>query len=727
MADEITKLADEQLELLKLQEEDAEKVGVAFIKMIPSPFLMIFSLLQELNSVTSDSNILDQDVKDTLFQFDTIVSALEAEALVEQTPSPNVRTRTPSPNPQIPLSDVPHIPSSRSNSTSLESSLEVTKISTAATEEQESQETENRTQSGDDSILSNGLSKGEEDFPKEEDLPVQHSELTILRNEAKVEALKRRFSSPPQTSSSTSSSSLKNSRFQPSGVKTEQSRSSSNVKSLIAQMSLVESEKSASPPPSPLDVDLAVIRNSRLITSKIFPDFTQTASEDDAESGRTRSYTPPAIRRKVVSPFLQQEKEEQKEERDGKSPEMAGLIEERSKVKGEEGISLESVKAKKEVFEKEEKKSSEEKKGKKPLDLIRISLEEGKEEVTKKEEEESIQKERDGEAVSPRTEMQSDESLFKGDTKREVKSSGEASPNSLTAEDEVESARDSEATDPVVFRRNRDPSSKGLFKMDHKRLSSLLLSEGSTAESEESEDQESKHSKTPPPHEAEQRTPSKQTKANSVEENGTPQHLVLDRTSSSPRNIWDNDDDHLVPIILPYIPPSKKKSSSPNQKSKKEKKTSALSPDDVHLSFEERNKDQNRTWSSREMPITSSEQTRTWSSHDSSSSSSSRVGLVIGLKENGVLSSPQLIETEEKQQHPLMESKSHQYDHLRKRSDYDHLSPLEQPPLYRGHRLRSNSDMAAHRIRKQDQFLSSEVHQCFSDVVIIMYLTMLNI
>ncbi len=77
-----------------------------------------------------------------------------------------------------------------------------------------------------------------------------------------------------------------------------------DVKNLIAQMtSSDESDRLTPPPTSPAADDLALIRSSKIV------DKITHLTHDSAETKHSRSYKPSTLRRKIVSPFLNQEEE----------------------------------------------------------------------------------------------------------------------------------------------------------------------------------------------------------------------------------------------------------------------------------------------------------------------------------------------------------------------------------------------------------------------------------
>lgn len=145
----------------------------------------------------------------------------------------------------------------------------------------------------------------------------------------------------------------------------------------------------------------------------------------------------------------------------------------------------------------------------------------------------------------------------------------------------------------------------------------------------------------------------------------------------------ENGDSHLVAFDILPQPPSRKKSP----------------PEDIELGFKE-----------DKVSRKSGKRLKKASSQDSFyETSSSRVGLMIGVKENGLYSPPQIVDTED---HPL--KKSSEYDHLMKKSEYDHLAPLEPSNgIHYPHRHRSASDLGVHRIgrlsREEQQMMASEV------------------
>lgn len=126
-----------------------------------------------------------------------------------------------------------------------------------------------------------------------------------VRNTAKVDALKQQFLIPQQLPTTAS----------PSPPLDDIHTSRGKVKDLIAQMD--ESERVA--PSSPLlEEDLTMIRNSRTISSAI-TNLTAQSREGGMAEGM-RSYTPPNVRRKVTSPFLDQGKEVARDAERGSPP-----------------------------------------------------------------------------------------------------------------------------------------------------------------------------------------------------------------------------------------------------------------------------------------------------------------------------------------------------------------------------------------------------------------------
>lgn len=166
-------------------------------------------------------------------------------------------------------------------------------------------------------------------------------------------------------------------------------------------------------------------------------------------------------------------------------------------------------------------------------------------------------------------------------------------------------------------------------------------------------------------------------------------HHIEDATQSKKNSVSSesvNGDSHLVAFDILPAQPSRKRSE-------------IAKPDDIELSFKE---DKGSPKSERKL---------------SKQSSQDHVELVIGVRENGLYSPPQIIDTED---HPL--KKSSEYDHLMKKNEYDHLEPLSPTNGMHYHRHRSASDLTGvHRApkmsREEKLSMVSEVNIGYSDLI----------
>ena len=176
----------------------------------------------------------------------------------------------------------------------------------------------------------------------------------------------------------------------------------------------------------------------------------------------------------------------------------------------------------------------------------------------------------------------------------------------------------------------------------------------------------------------EQTNESQMTKPATAE---TPNHQ--DHTEDDVSLNSGNEDGHLVAFDV--LPKSSRKRSE------------IATPENIELSFKE----------DKASPKTEKRLSKTSSQDSFYEVSSSRVELMIGVKENGLYSPPHIVDTDD---HPL--KKSSEYDHLTTRSEYDHLAPLEPSNGIHFHRHRSASDIGAHRVTKlsrEKEMLASEV------------------
>ena len=220
-----------------------------------------------------ETRMLDAEVVDTLFQFDSIVSELERETLTDNgrspmiTPSPNTARRKLSPS----TSSQRSTPSSELSS-SIDSDICREPPSTLP-----------------------GVSSGSKQFPS----PPRHRALP------NVNQIKQQFlSSPQRPVSAPLHRDLKHDKFP---------LVRGNVKHIIAQMQTTTPDVDVPRSLTPPFVDEQVKkRHSIAIQSKIL-EFNQQR-EEKRERRLSQSYTPPSVRRKIQSPFLRQDSKVKSEE-----------------------------------------------------------------------------------------------------------------------------------------------------------------------------------------------------------------------------------------------------------------------------------------------------------------------------------------------------------------------------------------------------------------------------
>ena len=243
-------------------------------------------------STNSISN-LDPDVRDTLYQFDSILTALEVDSSKDLTPSP------------VPLPASTHTTSHLSiaipTATSL-ASLSVTANPNASLiTSSEEVLSSNRSEEEHPEHI-NGLPVEENQHPvqKVKVPPHSPSELTLLRKEAKVKQLREQFIAPLMSPGplSVSSPPPELQSMDIDGVLKSQSRIIPNHNDSVT---------------SPIVKDLAVLQQKNLTTDRI----TQLNKGVDETPEKTPStYKPSTLRRKVMSPFLDNERESNEEMED---------------------------------------------------------------------------------------------------------------------------------------------------------------------------------------------------------------------------------------------------------------------------------------------------------------------------------------------------------------------------------------------------------------------------
>ena len=270
--------------------------------------------LRTSSALSTGSTGLDPDVRDALFQFDSIVTALEEETLKDSTPSPIPFGLRPlgTPRATSPLvSSAPHPPTS--------TALPPTSSTYTATHTSLSRENSNDSCS---KRISNGIHlesfhsvpEGTHSFsvtppPRLSRTPPPNppdqEELIRLKNVAKVKSLKQQF-----LSQGLSQAPLELLLSRQNDIEDMQKTQSTKVKSIVAQMSVPilvpehEDRDRTSPPISPHEKDLEEVRKYVAIADKITH---LHLSVDEKTEKKYSSYKPSTLRRKVVSPFLDQE------------------------------------------------------------------------------------------------------------------------------------------------------------------------------------------------------------------------------------------------------------------------------------------------------------------------------------------------------------------------------------------------------------------------------------
>lgn len=498
----------------------------------------------------------------------------------------------------------------------------------------------------EDNALSNGgLTKDE---------PAgQESELVVLWNGgAKVKALKQQFLSPLPHQEQ---------QLQPLVIQSRQSelkdiqQAHGNVRSLIAQMSDTSERgntASVSPPPSPLEEDLAAIRNSRLISSKI----SQIVGENEAENRHCRSYVAPEVRRKVMSPFLHQDKDDSG---DGKGEPKIGSLSPQGKRKSEE--KGEAIKIDSSLEDETRRHLSEE------------------------------------DMSSPVSKVSGPPSEVASPTSEESSPTAAVCIPHRADERENENPLGDIETHHSIHQQKKQcpPSPINIFRLTKSEMGALLSPDNIISSNGEGSSNNSltRHLKEDLSSQSKKQDSRRQPAASEVNgdrhvyfqedvvHNGTSEHSHLEnhhhhhhRPPPVSRGEEGLEEEHLVPITLPYIPPDQRKSDkSPSQQPPKMQKkvSNPVSLDDVFLSFE-----------------ATPPNTKSGSSPD-------RPDQRERARENGVL---ELLKSGE-------EFKPGSPDNLQRNSEYDHLPPLDKPhPPKKGkrrnyHRLRSSSDVSAHSMR----------------------------
>ena len=651
-----------------------------------------------------ETRMLDAEVVDTLFQFDSIVSELERETLADNGVSPMI---TPSPN-----------TARRKLSPSGSSQHSLEQRSTPSSELSSSIDSDI---CREPSSSLPGVSGGSKQFPS----PPRHRALP------NVNQLKQQFlSSPQRPVSAPLHRDLKQDNFPL--VK-------GNVKHIIAQMQTttpeVEIPRSLTPP---IDEQVKK-RHSIAIQSKIL-EFSQQR-EEKRERRLSQSYTPPSVRRKIQSPFLRQESKEEAmilpPTRTEKQLPTARMEQYLSLTK-EEGARTEEEHLPTRMIEEHLPIKMEG--GHSPTKMEELLLARvEKEPPSSREKSPNRTKE-----ASPPTSKEPSPVRLKEQSPSRAK---ELSPtrveeDQLTRTDRYSPARTEEqlqipSKEPSLVRtKEQSPvRTEDMSPVRTKEPSPIRLKEKTPtpasphrlvvrAEDLASMEEASKVDQTL---DEDQQLRTASEKGDDISETQSQlEDLVTkteggieDSTVMSPPGTGDStESNHLVSFVVlspPHRKPTKKKVKveSPSHDHKApapEPPTDVATPEDIELSFDD-------------LQGTSTSDVESEHRYEASGRKDSlmfesphHVEVVIGVKENGVFSPPRVIDGSEE---ASLYGRPNQYDHLKAKSQYDHLAPLEpgEDPYQPFQRHRSASDVTSHRIRPlskrsfNDEFAESEVRR----------------
>lgn len=659
--------------------------------------------------------MLDAEVVDTLFQLDSVVGELERDMLVEQTPSPMPQS-SPAAGRKISGSSLNSI-EQPSPSSELSSSL--------------------------DSDLCREMTGtpggGMKQFPS----PPRSRALP------NVNQLKQQFLSPQRPSSAP----LHRDGQDLMLVK-------GNVKHIIAQMQTSTNTTTGSDTEQPRSLTPPVVsdqvkkRHSIAIQSKI-SEFSQQWNEqrdEKKERRKSQSYTPPAVRKKIQSPFLLEGFKLKTEEAKIVSPPRT-----RKKPKLEREVDLSLADTKEKLLEtlshevlpptrrKEEVRVEE-----KEVTILS---------PTKKEEESSVETE---EVITLTQKEQAPPTMTEDEFKMKPESAPAVRTKEISPEQEVVVADLRERSlsptreeplptkvedkSPVVElptrTREKSPMKGELANTERERspmkeelpartrekspMVEELVNGGKEksptpvslgehvadhsadlTNSKENEVIETPHEVTSP-----MKTDNNMDEIKSMEPlKGEEEKIDVGKTPSVTENNLQltevvstpsmeaeksSDDSHLVEFMVlsyPHKKSSKKKSKvdladlAPPEE--------VATPEDVELTFEE-----NENASTSTSTLESEQRYEAPRKDSLLLESPHRVEVVIGMKENGIFLPPKIVE-DDSSTPPPSKKLSSQYDHLSKRSQYDHLAPLEpgEDPHTPFQRHRSASDVGSHRIR----------------------------
>ena len=678
----------------------------------------------ERPTAVRDTRMLDAEVVDTLFQLDSVVTELERETLIDLAPSPLPRS-----SPAMARKISP----SGSSLNSIEQPSPSSELSSSL-----------------DSDFCREPTAGTKQFPS----PPRSRALPC------VSQLKQQFMSPQRPSSAPLHREAKQEDLM---------LVRGNVKNIIAQMQTTgqdaEELRSLTPP---FVGDQVKKRHSIAIQSKIseFNHQWSEQSEEKKERRKSQSYTPPAVRRKIQSPFLLEEFRMKPEETKAvtstkrKTKEVSKIeaeiisltrqIEELNAEANEsEAISPTGMKA---AFTLEAKEANvlsqtrtreEFKTGERESEVVSPRkpnevLEAAEEPLPTRTGEEVLQAivlsptRHDGEDESLMNEIvpvrTREKSPMKDDFLRTAKETSpiesptkirEKSPMREELERRVRELspmmeelsskmREMSPLRDDLPARTKDKSPEPVTALSHIMEDSEDLV--STGEEIAIHSLDEKAVKTSAERiggfgedQSKQEEEGVIVRAQLLEIDDTQTSAVVSPPSSA--EIEKSSEDSNLVSFLVLSPPHKK--SSKKKVRVKPPPPEVATPDDVELTF-----DENTSTSTLE-----SDQRHEAPRKDSLLlESPHRVEVVIGVKENGIFTPPRIVEDDDKPGPKL----SSQYDHLSARSQYDHLSPLEpgEDPYMPFQRHRSASDVASHHVRPlnkgslNDELVISEVGEC---------------
>ena len=648
-----------------------------------------------------ETRMLDAEVVDTLFQFDSIVSELERETLADNGASPMI---TPSPN-----------TARRKLSPSSSSQHSLEQRSTPSSELSSSVDSDICREPPPSGTSGIG---GTKQFPS----PPRHRALPNV-NQLKQQIL----SSPQRPGSAPLHRDLKHDNNFPL-VK-------GNVKHIIAQMQTTTPEVDMPRSLTPPFVDEQVKkRHSIAIQSKIL-EFNQQ-KEEKRERRLSQSYTPPSVRRKIQSPFLRQDSKVKSEETIMHAPEnylpTARMEEYLPSMTTEEARMEEECFPARMTEEYVPVKTEAEHSPTKMEELSLARAEEGPPPPSSREKSPNrTTKEMSPARVKELSPVRTKELSPTGVEEDMPTRTDRYSPARTEEQLQIPSKEPSPVrtkekspirTEDVSPRKTKQPSPIRIKEKTptpaspHRlvvRAEDLVsMEERSKVDQTLDESQQLEVTTASEKGDEAEETQSKSTDSVTKTEGGSEDSMVM-----SPPGTGDStESNHLVSFLVlspPHRKPSKKKVKveSPSHDHKPpapEPPADVATPEDIELSF-------------ADLQGTSTSDVESEHRYEAPGRKDSlmfesphHVEVVIGVKENGVFSPPKVVDGSEE---TSMYGRPNQYDHLKAKPQYDHLAPLEpgEDPYQPFQRHRSASDVTSHRIRPlskrslNDEFTESEV------------------